>query len=70
MKLPNADINIIVLAESANTELRRSILTNDNKTMYKVNEKSLARYRCKHKQKTWAILENNCMLYSVKTPCQ
>ena len=56
-KLANSEINYNISCFSGeHTELRRSI-TNDNNIMYKFNDKSLAKYRCKQKQNLWATLK-------------
>ena len=55
LKLANADINISCLLKGGeHKELRRSI-TNDNKIIYKFNDKSLARCRYKQKQNLWNL---------------
>ena len=54
MKLAKADISEWVCLLNGRNQLRRSI-TNDNKIMYKFNDKSLARYRYKQKQSLWNL---------------
>ena len=66
LKLANADINISYLLNG-----RKLTQNCDQKIMYKVKDKRLARYRYKQKQTPRNLdLGYTCMLYSVTKPCQ